>query len=76
MAPETVPGDGGDIIIKGGSCEIKFNGLHFPKDEAETGLAKHSRGDLKITKIVITGDTELDKAFPNGFTGEIKVSYK
>ena len=76
MAPEATPGDGGDIIIKGGSCEIHFNRGHFQKGEGLTGLVKHARSDLRITKIVITGDADFDKAFPNGFKGDIIVSYK
>jgi hypothetical protein len=77
MAPEIqVPGDGGDIIIKGGSCEIEFNDQHFQKDDNEALLAKRTRNDLRITKIVITGDATFEEYFATGFTGEIIVSYE
>lgn len=77
MAPQTpVPGDGGDIIIKGSSCEIQFNDSHFQKDENEALLAKHTRNDLRITKIVITGDASFDQDFTEGFTGQITISYE
>lgn len=77
MAPETqVPGDGGDIIIKGGSCEIQFNDQHFQRDDNEALLAKHTRNDLKITRIVITGDATFEQDFATGFNGDIIVSYE
>ncbi|HEV7680595.1 MAG TPA: hypothetical protein VGO68_00615 [Pyrinomonadaceae bacterium] len=76
MAPEIpAPGDGGDIIIKGSSCEIQFNDLHFQKDENEALLAKH-HNDLRITRIVITGDATFTQDFTEGFTGEIIISYE
>jgi hypothetical protein len=75
MALETpAPGDGGDIIIKGGSCEIQFNNRHFQKNNNEAELAKHTN-DLKITKIVINGDASFDQDFTKGFSGEIIISY-
>jgi hypothetical protein len=77
MAPETpIPGDGGDIIIKGGSCEIKFNDRHFHKDNNEAALAKHTSDDLRITRIVITGDASFDQDFSKGFTGQVIISYE
>ena len=69
-----VPGDGGDIIIKGGSCEMEFNARHFPREEVAE-LAKHTRDDLKITRIVIKGDATFEEAYEKGFAGEIRISY-
>ena len=68
------PGDGGDIIIKGGSCEMEFNASHFPREE-DAGLAKHTRDDLKITRIVVTGDVPFDETYEKGFAGKIIISY-
>ena len=77
MAPEPpAPGEGGEIIIKGGSCEIGFNDRHFQKDDSQAGLAKHTRNDLKITRIVINGDAKFAEDFTKGFTGEIIISYE
>jgi hypothetical protein len=76
MTPENpAPGDGGDIIIKGGSCEIHFNDRHFQKDSNQSGLAKHARNDLRITRIAITGDAQFAEDFAKGFTGDITISY-
>lgn len=77
MAPEPpAPEDGGDIIIKGGSCEIQFNDRHFQKADGQTGLAKHTRNDLRITRIAITGDAQFAEDFAKGFTGKIIISYE
>ena len=70
------PGDGGDIIIKGSSCEIEFNDRHFQRDENEALLARHTRNDLRITRIVINGDASFYQDFTEGFKGEIIVSYE
>ena len=76
MAPENpAPGDGGDIIIKGGSCEIEFNDGHFQR-ASSAGQAIHTRNDLSITRIVIAGDASFDQEFTKGFTGKIIISYK
>lgn len=67
------PGEGGIIIIKGGSCEIQFDDGVFKHDPTGT-KRKHKHDTLKIKRIAIAG--EFDKAFPNGFTGEIRITCK
>jgi hypothetical protein len=77
MADSTpAPGDGGDIIIKGGSCEIHFDDGVFKKDDSDPRKTKHKHDVLKIRRIVITGDAKFDEAFSDGFTGEIRISCK
>jgi hypothetical protein len=68
-----IPGDGGDIIIKGGSCELHFDDGVFKKDGSDPRGRKHRHDNLKIRRIVITGEG-FDKAFPDGFTGEIRIT--
>lgn len=78
----------GEIIIKGGSCEIHFNDGVFDKDASEPGKQKHKhKKDVKIRRIVITGNKLFDKDnivggsfdsgdIAGGFKGEITISYK
>ena len=54
----------GDIIIKGGSCEIYFDHEGFQRDETDQRKRKHAT--LNIKQIVISGDPE----FANYDTGE------
>jgi len=76
MAPDAIPdpGDGGVIIIKGGSCEIRFNDSVFKHDPTAPGKRKHKHPTLKIKRITITD--EFEKDFPNGFTGDITITCK
>ena len=69
---------GGDIIIKGGSAEIQFDPDLFQKDPGDP--KKHRHHDLKIKRVIITGDDHF-KDFdsgehPGGFKGTIRVICK
>ncbi len=57
------PGDGGDIIIKGGSVELDFDDTMYTKDLLEP--RRHKNSDLKITRVMIDGDITFD-------SGEVK----
>ena len=71
------PGEGGVIIIKGGSCEIRFNDSVFKHDPSDERKRKHKHDDLHIKQIVITGNREFDsKDIPEGFEGEIRIICK
>jgi hypothetical protein len=76
MADSTpAPGDGGDIIIKGGSCEIHFDDSVFQKDPANPRKRRHRDDNWTIKRIVITGNQEFDsKDIPGGFKGEITIT--
>ena len=54
----------GEIIIKGGSCEIYFDHDAFPRDAVDMRKRRHST--LNIKQITISGDSE----FPDHDTGE------
>lgn len=73
---DSIPGDGGVIIIKGGSCEIHFDDSVFKHDP--TGQKrKHKHDSLKIQRIVITGNQAFDSNdIPGGFKGEITITCK
>lgn len=67
-----MPNGSGDIVIKGGSCEIYFDHSAFQKDPNDPNKRKYARN---IKRVVITGG---DKAFdtgdlPEGFKGTITV---
>lgn len=67
----------GEIIIRGGSCEIHFDDGLFQKDPGDPKKRKHKHDTLKIKRIVITGDHEFDsKDMPDGFRGEIRITCK
>lgn len=67
----------GEIIIKGGSCEIHFDDGLFKKDPNDPKRRKHSHDTLKIKRIVITGNQSFDSNdIPGGFRGEIKITCK
>lgn len=68
------PGEGGIIIIKGGSCEIHFDDGVFKHDPTSQKKRKHKHDRLKIKRITIDG--EFGKDFPNGFTGDITITCK
>jgi len=75
--PGAAPADGGDIIIKGGSCEIHFDDGVFRKDPSDPRKRKHRHDTLKIKRIVITGNQQFDSNdIPGGFNGEIKITCK
>jgi hypothetical protein len=67
---------GGEIVVKGGSCEIHFDDRVIKKDRKDPKKRRHSCATMKIKRIVITGDHNFDsKTMPNGFKGEIRISY-
>ena len=72
----TDPGEGGVIIIKGGSCEIHFDEGVFKHDPTNQKRRKHKQETMKIRRIAITGDDDFKKDFPEGFTGEIRITCK
>ena len=60
--------NGGDIIIKGGSCDLIFDDDMYPKDPADP--KKHpNKKNQKVTRVQITGDISLD-------TGEVPSGIK
>ena len=68
----------GEIIIKGGSCEIYFNPEEFP--EYGKDPKRHKTESLSIKQIIISGDSEF-KDFdtgehPSRFLGTIKIICK
>jgi hypothetical protein len=65
---------GGDIIIKGGSCEIHFDDALFRKDPNDPSRRAHKHDTYRITRIVISGDADYDTGFPKGFKGEIRIT--
>ena len=66
----------GEIIIKGGSCEIHFDDGVLARDPTETKRRKHKHDTLKIKRIVITGNQSFDSNdIPGGFKGEIRIKY-
>ncbi|HEY2975355.1 MAG TPA: hypothetical protein VGJ48_22755 [Pyrinomonadaceae bacterium] len=71
------PGEGGIIIIKGGSCEIHFDDGVFKHDPTGQPKRKHKHDTLKIQRIVIKGNQEFDSNdIPGGFKGEIRITCK
>jgi hypothetical protein len=66
-------GGSGDIIIKGGSVEVVFDGLLYPVDLQDP--VSHKNANRKITRIVITGDVSFDSGVhTEGLRCEVKVS--
>ncbi len=69
---------GGDIIIKGGSVEVYFDGILYQKDPSDS--RKHSNSLKKIDRIKIKDETGVIKYdsgdHPDGFRGTITVLCK
>lgn len=68
----------GEIIIKGGSCDIEFADGVFDLERSD-GKQKHKHKDVKIKihRIEITGDEPFDSGeMPAGFKGKITIRYK
>lgn len=65
----------GEIIIKGGSCEITFDHDVFPLVQGETMKRKHNT--LEIKRIIISDDPLFEDYDSDvhevGFTGTIRV---
>ena len=69
------PSNGSDIIIKGGSVEVDFDGNVYPPVSGSS--RKHGNSGKKITRIEITGDVTFDSGdHPGGLTCEIKTTCK
>jgi hypothetical protein len=52
------PGEGGIIIIKGGSVDLDYDETVFEKNPADP--RSHRNPNRKITRVVITGDITFD----------------
>lgn len=50
------PGDGGEIIIKGTSVEVEYNGDVY---KPVPGTNKHRSPDKKITKVVVRDERDV-----------------
>jgi hypothetical protein len=65
----------GEIIIKGGSCELYFDHDVFQRDEYD--LTKRKHATLNIKQIIISGDPEFSDhntgEHPTKFTGTIRI---
>jgi len=65
----------GEIIIKGGSCQIFFD--HDVFESAPSDPKMHSHATLNIKQIIISGDEQFGDydsgEHPTKFTGTIKV---
>ncbi|HEY8185792.1 MAG TPA: hypothetical protein VIF64_06970 [Pyrinomonadaceae bacterium] len=69
------PGEGGVIIIKGGSVDLNYDESIYIKDPADP--KSHKNANLKITRVVITGDISYDSGDrPGGFRCDITVTSK
>ena len=67
----------GEIIIKGGSCELHFEEGLFDKDPNDPKRHKHKKDQVNIRRIVITGNQNFDSSdIPGGFKGEVKITFK
>lgn len=67
---------GGDIIIKGGSCDLIYSEDIYPKDPNDPSKHKNKHNH-KVTQVIITGDISWDSGpHPNGLTCEIKTIVK
>jgi hypothetical protein len=68
--------DGGDIIIKGGSCDLIFDDSIYPPDPGDP--KKHiNKNHQKVIRVQITGDITFDSGdHPNGLTCTITTSVK
>lgn len=56
------PGEGGIIIIKGGSVELQYDDTIYPRDPQDPKI--HKNANLKITRVVIEGDITFDSGEP------------
>jgi hypothetical protein len=65
----------GEIIIKGGSCELYFDHNVFTPDEADP--KKRTHASLNIKQVIISGDPEFADhdtgEHSTKFTGTIKI---
>jgi len=69
------PGDGGDIIIKGGSVDLEYDESVYEKDP--TDPRSHKNSNRKITRVVIAGDISYDSGdHPKGLRCTITTTCK
>jgi len=69
------PGDGGDIIIKGGSVDLEYDESVYQKDPGDP--KSHKNANKKITRVVITGDISFDSGdHPGGLRCTITTTCK
>lgn len=67
------PGDGGDIIIKGGSVDLEYDESIYIKDPLDP--RSHKNPTRKITRVVISGDISFDSGeFKDGLRCTIKTT--
>jgi hypothetical protein len=74
------PGNGGEIIIKGGSVEVEYDGNTYVQDP--NNPRKHQNPNKKITRVVITDQTNLaapivvydSEDHPSGLKWEIRTT--
>ena len=66
----SAPGEGSDIIIKGGSVDLEFDETVYEKDPGDP--KKHKNATKKITRVVITGDINFDSRSQNPGTNGLK----
>ena len=65
----------GEIIIKGGSCEIHFDDTLYTKDPNDPKKRRHKHDRLKIRKIALDGKTLFESKAPDdGFKGEVRIT--
>lgn len=69
------PGEGGIIIIKGGSVDLDYDETVFAKNPADP--RSHRNPNKKITRVVITGDITYDSGdHPEGLRCTITTTTK
>ena len=66
---------GGEIIIKGGSCEIYFNDAEFPQDPSDP--KRHKDDDRRMTRVQVkdeSGTSLFDSGSDDGVQWTVTVS--
>jgi hypothetical protein len=58
------PGDGGIIIIKGGSVDLDYDESIYPKDPNDP--KKHKNDNRKVTRILVQDEHDVTKYDSNG----------
>ena len=65
--------NGDDIIIRGGSVELEYDGSVYEEHPNDPRKRQHS--GKKVTRIVITGDINFDSGDrPEGWKCEVRAS--
>ena len=78
----SAPGNGSEIIIKGSSVEVEFDGAVYAQDPVNP--RKHKNQNKKITRVLITDQTDPNNLIvvydsedhPGGLKWEIRVTCK